>query len=556
MGIKFANNASTNITHALAADATSVSVTPDTGNLFPSIVEGKDYFYATLAGNNGLEIVKVTKRVLDTMTVERAQDGTNALLFNQGDLFELRIVAADFEDTFSQVDSRLEDTVDQVTSIVEDSIEALDASVVHKTGNETISGDKTLTGVLRSSVVGGALASDADDKDFTMFGGSAYRKGGYVKACGKDSPLLGGSVELVADNGTTNNVLRVSPDGTAVLGNNLVITSAGGTMTGILNFPQGRVYGAKDGDYRGFMLEAGEGYNAGASIILRPEDSPQQPGVLALEAFDGQNRISASLRPNDGLYVDTNKVLTSAGGTMTGSVKIQNYAPRVKLQNDSVPSNAPPSTDQYTEIEFLTSDGTRRGCISSQYFSNGTGNMVIWQQNANGHGAALSLGVGDSGIPYFNYNNSQVMTFAGGRMTGSLFMGHYALEEVYCLEFAPPAGSGHGGHLDFHFNGDTSKDFTTRIIEVVPGVLNLEANDGSYRFAGRILSGGDVKSEYNTTGSFVLPAGGTWAYHCGTNYRGWGEGSSDGAHWGGTAAGGTTIGVDGRGTACFAIRIA
>ena len=126
MGIKFANNASTNITHALTADATSVSVTPGTGDLFPSIVEGQDYFYATLAGNNGLEIVKVTKRVLDTMTIARAQDGTDALLFNQGDLFELRIVAADFEDAFSSID-------------------ALDATAVRNKGDETIDGKKTFT---------------------------------------------------------------------------------------------------------------------------------------------------------------------------------------------------------------------------------------------------------------------------------------------------------------------------------------------------------------------------------------------------------------------------
>lgn len=145
MGIKFSNNASSNITHALTAATTSISITPGTGDRFPSLVEGKDYFYATLAGNNGLEIVKVTKRVFDTMTVERAQDGTDALLFNQGDLFELRVVAADFEDTLSQVDSRLEDTIDQVTSIVEGSIEALDDSVVHKSGNETITGIKTFT---------------------------------------------------------------------------------------------------------------------------------------------------------------------------------------------------------------------------------------------------------------------------------------------------------------------------------------------------------------------------------------------------------------------------
>ena len=144
MGIKFSNNASANIIQALTSTATSVSVTEGKGDLFPTITEG-DYFYATLAGNNGLEIVKVTNRVKDTMTIVRAQDNTTALSFDTGDLFELRIVAADFNDTFSQVDSKLEDTVNQVTSLVEGSLEAIDDAVVHKTGTETIGGIKTFS---------------------------------------------------------------------------------------------------------------------------------------------------------------------------------------------------------------------------------------------------------------------------------------------------------------------------------------------------------------------------------------------------------------------------
>ena len=111
MGIKFSNNASANIIRALTSTATSVSVTAGKGDLFPSLTEG-DYFYATLAGNNGLEIVKVTNRVNDTMTIVRAQDDTTALSFDTGDLFELRIVAADFNDTFSEVNDKLEASQD------------------------------------------------------------------------------------------------------------------------------------------------------------------------------------------------------------------------------------------------------------------------------------------------------------------------------------------------------------------------------------------------------------------------------------------------------------
>lgn len=117
MGIKFSNNASANIIQDLTSTATSVSVTVGKGDLFPSITEG-DYFYATLAGNNGLEIVKVTNRVNDTMTIVRAQDNTTALSFDTGDLFELRIVAADFNDTFSEVNDKLEASIEETTSIV------------------------------------------------------------------------------------------------------------------------------------------------------------------------------------------------------------------------------------------------------------------------------------------------------------------------------------------------------------------------------------------------------------------------------------------------------
>lgn len=45
------------------------------------------------------------------------------------------------------------------------------------------------------------------------------------------------------------------------------------------------------------------------------------------------------------------------------------------------------------------------------------------------------------------------------------------------IEFGTGASTGHGGVLDFHFNGST-EDFTSRIMESASGKLNLLATNG------------------------------------------------------------------------------
>lgn len=88
---QFANNASTTLGSALSSAATTATVATGTGNLFPTLT-GSEFFTATLwaAGNStGIpnEIVKVTARVGDTMTIQRAQEGTTAQNWNVGDTF-------------------------------------------------------------------------------------------------------------------------------------------------------------------------------------------------------------------------------------------------------------------------------------------------------------------------------------------------------------------------------------------------------------------------------------------------------------------------------------
>ena len=98
MPIKLANNASGLLATAISASDTGIVLRSGDGAEFPTLGAG-DYFYATLTSTQGTqEIVKVTARVGDTMTVVRAQEGTTANGFAVGTRFELRVTAASVDD--------------------------------------------------------------------------------------------------------------------------------------------------------------------------------------------------------------------------------------------------------------------------------------------------------------------------------------------------------------------------------------------------------------------------------------------------------------------------
>ena len=104
MSIKFANNAYGTLLSSISASSTTIVLDNGQGARFPSLASG-EHFYATLVDvNNNLEIVKVTARSSDSMTVERGQDHTMARAFAIGDRVELRPVAAGLVDMVSPYD--------------------------------------------------------------------------------------------------------------------------------------------------------------------------------------------------------------------------------------------------------------------------------------------------------------------------------------------------------------------------------------------------------------------------------------------------------------------
>lgn len=94
MGIKLTNNATALVPLSVSSTQTSLTVTTGKGALFPILGSG-DYFFATLSDvNNNFEIVKVTARTDDVMTMVRAQESTMAIPFPANSRFEHRITAA------------------------------------------------------------------------------------------------------------------------------------------------------------------------------------------------------------------------------------------------------------------------------------------------------------------------------------------------------------------------------------------------------------------------------------------------------------------------------
>ena len=95
--VRFSNNAVSQLAANLTISGTSLSVLPGEGSKFPTI-SGSQYFMATLVKADGsTEVVKVTARSTDTMTIVRAAEpvagASTAYAFSAGDRIEARLTA-------------------------------------------------------------------------------------------------------------------------------------------------------------------------------------------------------------------------------------------------------------------------------------------------------------------------------------------------------------------------------------------------------------------------------------------------------------------------------
>lgn len=102
MSVLYSNDAYSTLASGINSSATSITVASGHGSRFPAIT-GTDYFYLTLANGSVSEIVKVTARSGDTMTIARGQDGTTAQSFSTSDSVQLKLTKAVMDDIKSEM---------------------------------------------------------------------------------------------------------------------------------------------------------------------------------------------------------------------------------------------------------------------------------------------------------------------------------------------------------------------------------------------------------------------------------------------------------------------
>lgn len=159
MGVKVTNNAFGSLSAAINTTATTITLDSGQGARFPTLGSG-DHFYGTLVDtSNNLEIVKVTARSSDSLTAVRGQDGTSGTAFAIGDRFELRPVAALFNDL----------GVDGITSA-----SASGTAISITSGNNVAFDTSTLFVDATNNHVGFGTATPANPIDATLAAGADF----------------------------------------------------------------------------------------------------------------------------------------------------------------------------------------------------------------------------------------------------------------------------------------------------------------------------------------------------------------------------------------------
>jgi hypothetical protein len=193
--IVWTNNASSLLASGITNVSTTVTVTAGQGALFPAISAGQ-YSVATMEDTSGnIEVVYITGRTTDTMTITRAQEGTTALSFASGSRFELRVTAGVL------------------------------ATLLQKTGSDILSNTTTLGGVLQLNGSGSirALSGGGEIAGLPIRGAPAATGNQIVVPTdGTSPPTASGSIIL-----TQANIEANMPSGAGVVLTGMVLFWSG-----------------------------------------------------------------------------------------------------------------------------------------------------------------------------------------------------------------------------------------------------------------------------------------------------------------------------------------
>lgn len=161
--ILFTNFAFSQLSVGINASATTIVVELGHGARFPAPTAG-DYFYVTLENASlAREIVKVTARTSDTLTVVRAQDGTTALSWLAGDTVALRLNAAAISTMINNVTRKTSNTGSSILPVGTTAQRDAAPAAGYLRFNDDLDKPEVFNGTSWGSVGGGATGGGSDE---------------------------------------------------------------------------------------------------------------------------------------------------------------------------------------------------------------------------------------------------------------------------------------------------------------------------------------------------------------------------------------------------------
>ena len=182
---------------------------------------------------------------------------------------------------------------------------------------------------------------------------------------------------------------------------------SGGTMTGEIrrNETLARTTHPESDIY----LIAGEGYERISGLLLRGYNARNYPGCAQLMAGDSVQTSLLTLTPTGGLTVNEHAVLTSAGGTVRGAIRME--YPIFGARTDGTSYLEVYGGSATNDGAFLQLNGAARAD-----WPEGRGRWTLTAVDGSG-GESRLVGTPDGGL---YLNNTVVITSAGGTMSGPL----------------------------------------------------------------------------------------------------------------------------------------
>jgi hypothetical protein len=222
-------------------------------------------------------------------------------------------------------------------------------------------------------------------------------------------------------------------------------------------------------------IKALVGFWAEEYLSALGQNSEQGGGGISLnEPLASINNASLGIPSNGQTLVYRNNQWTY--GTSGGSGSVTSITAGTGLSGGTITTSGTIAIDS-TYQTYISHGESAYNALSNYLLKSEGVTAIVVGTGTNADKIGVTINGSNTGFITVPYSSKAAQLSTARTIWGQSFDGSAAVKgditQATCLEFSEIGGSaGHGGYIDFHYNGSTS-DYTSRIIEDASGVLKI-----------------------------------------------------------------------------------